>query len=218
VPGNQIVLTSNHQPTLVKLGKKDGVTSLALDGGGFPLEVAVAFNLLKPPPSSFKIEYVETVKENVTICIPHSLSVVWNWRDGETRIGGTVRVVTDNFSDSDPLPIKNVPALLIRLYTALRLTAAHLVLMSIPIAIINLSALIPIVLVLLLSSLILVGFWNQIPGNGWGKGVLVGFACVGIMALFVIFQILSFQPLFLIGVFISISWLGGLFMGTRSTI
>jgi hypothetical protein len=64
----------------------------------------------------------------------------------------------------------------------------------------------------------LVGFWNQIPGNGWGKGVLVGFACVGIMALFVIFQILSFQPLFLIGVFISISWLGGLFMGTRSTI
>lgn len=216
-PNNQIAITSNHQPSLVKLGKMDGFNTLVLDGGGFPLKVAVAFNLLKSPPSSFKIEYVESVGENITFYVPYSLSVAWNWRDGEVRLGGTVRVVSDNFSESDPSSFKNISRLFVRLNTALRLVVAQILLMAIPIAVINLSALISVVLVLFLSSLILAGFWNQIPGNGWGKGMIVGFVCVGIMALLDVFQIFSFQIINFVGVFIMISWLGEIFTGARNT-
>ncbi len=215
-PNNQIAITSNHQPSLVKLGKMDGLNALVLDGGGFPLKVAVAFNLLKPPPGSFKIEYVESVGENITLYVPYSLSVAWNWRDGEMRLGGTIRVVSDNFSESDSLSVNNISALPVRLNTAIRLALAQILLMSIPIAVINLSALIPVVLMLFLCSLLLAGFWNHIPGNGWGKGAFVGVACAGIAVLLAAFQIFSFHMLFSLGIFIINIWMGGLFMGGRS--
>ncbi|MDP1614591.1 MAG: hypothetical protein Q8L68_02230 [Methylococcales bacterium] len=217
MPSNQIAITSNHQPSLAKLGKMGGITAFALDGGGFPLEVAVAFNLLKPPSSGLIIEYAESVGGNITFYIPHSLSVAWNWRDGEMRLGGTIRVVSDDFSDSEPLAVKNISTLPIRLYTAMRLAVAQIFLMAIPVAVINLSALILVVLVSFLSCVVLAGFWNQIPGNGWSKGGFVGLICAGITVLLVSFHIISFHWLFPLGVLINSVWIGGLFMGGRSS-
>jgi hypothetical protein len=215
MPGNRIAITSNHQPTLVQLGEKEGITSLALDGGGFPLKVALAFNLLKPPSENFNDAYEKNTSANITIYVPHCLSLAWNWHDGELRLGGTVKIVTDNFSENDPLPVAKIPGLIIRLFTAARLVVAQLFLMAIPIAVVNLSALIPAAVVMVTLSLLLAGFWNLLPGSGWVKGIVSGIACVVTMALLGAFQIFHFQPFIYAGVFIAISWLGGLFMGAR---
>lgn len=214
--GNQIAVTSNHQPTLAKLGKRVDMTALALDGGGFPLRIAVAFNLLKPPPSDFKIVQGGSVGENIQIFIPLSLSIAWVWHEGDERFGGIVKVVSDNYSDNDPLPAKNIPGLFVRLSAAMRLALAQLLLMVVPVAIINMSALIPVGLMVISCSLLLAIFWNQIPGDGWGKGLIMGLVCTGLTALLGVVHYYPVQPFILAGVFITASWLGGLFMGARS--
>lgn len=218
MPGNQIAITSNHQPSLVRLGKMEEMTTFALDGGGFPVEVAAAFDLLQAPQGDFISEYIESVGGNVTFYVPHSLAIAWNWLDGEMRMGATVKVVANTFSDTGALQSTNIYPIIIRLYTAVRLALAQILLMAIPIAIINLAALVPIALILFLGSCLLAGIWSQIPGTGWSKGMVIGFVCVGIMALLAVFQFFSFPPLSFVGGFIAIYWLGGLFMGARSAI
>jgi hypothetical protein len=213
VPGNQIALTSNHQPSLVHLGEMDGVTIFALDGGGFPVEVAAAFGLIDMPADNAYSEYVEFISGSITFYIPRSLAVAWKWKDGDVRLGGTVKVVSDIFPNSQ---VQGFLPVLIRLYTAVRLALAQLLLLFFPIVIINSLAFIPTAVALLLGACLVAIFWNNLPGNGWTKGGVIGLALSVFVAALNFFQILSFYPLFSIGIFILIVWMGGLFMGSRN--
>ena len=133
------------------------------------------------------------------------------------RLGGTIQVVSDTFAESVSSAENNLSKLPVRIYTGARLVAGQILLMAIPVAVVNLSALIPVVLALLISSLSLAGLWDRIPGNGWFKGVIVGAIYAGIVALLVVLQVFSFHVLFSLGILIVNIWMGGLFMGGRSS-
>lgn len=214
MPSNQIALTSNYQPSLAHLSNVEGMTTFILDGGGFPVEIAAVFGLIKPPQDSFFREYIESVGTDAIFYIPEALSQAWGWCDGEARLGGTIRVVSDIFGDS---LIQKFPPIVIRLYAALRLSLAQLVLLFFPILIINASALIPVAILWIISSCLIAAFWHILPGNGWQKGTLIGATCAISAAGFNFFQIFTFPLLFLIGIFIMSLWMGGLFMGARSS-
>lgn len=213
MPSNQIALTSNHQPSIIRLGNMEGMTTFALDGGGFPIEIAVAFGLVSQLQDNAFHEYVEFVGGNVTFYIPPSLSIAWGWKDGDARLGGTVKVVSDVFLDSR---VHELSLVVTRLYTAARLALAQLLLLFFPIMIINPQAFIPTAIFLLLGVCLIAAFWERLPGNGWAKGGVIGLALGVFAAALSFFQILSFSPLFSIGIFVLLFWMGGSLMGARN--
>lgn len=213
-PSNQVILISNHQPSLVHLATMEGMTSFALEGGGFPVEVAVAFGLINSPQGSFFQEYIDFIGGDVTFYIPTSLSLAWNWKDGDAHLGGTIRVISDTSLDS---PICKLPVVMIRLYAAVRLALAQMILLFFPIMIMNPQAFIPVVIILFTGSCLIAGFWDYLPGNGWWKGGAIGVVFAILAAMISFFQVFPLPPLFLIGIFLLIYWIGGLFMGGRSS-
>jgi hypothetical protein len=214
MPGNQVALTSNHQSSLAHLANTDGITAFVLDGGGFPVEIAATLGLINPPPDDFFRKYIEYVGVEVIFLIPESLSLIWNWKDGDARLGGTIHVVSDIFLSSS---IRGFSPVAIRFYTVLRLALAQMILLLLPIIIINPRAFIPAAIMLIIGSCLIAGLWDYLPSNGWGKSALVGFSCAILTALFTLFQIFPFHLFFSVGIFIMVFWMGGLLGGARSS-
>lgn len=215
MPGNQVVFTSNHKSSLDHFANVDHMTTLALDGGGFPVEVASAFGLLTSPPNKAFQEYVEYVGGSVTFYIPPCLSVAWGWKDGEERLGGLIRVDPSIFPNSK---IQNLSPILIRLYAAVRLALAQLLLLLLPIAIINIQAFIPTTAFLLVGAILMALLWNFLPASGWVKGGSIGIINAVLAFAPGFLQTFSLPPLFLVGVVLLTLWLGGQLMGARSSL
>lgn len=216
-PNRQIIITSNHQPSLVNLGEKDELSAFVLDGGGFPLKIAVAFNLLQPPESNFKIDDAGPSEDDIIYLIPNCLAAAWHWHDNEARLGGIIRIVSDNFPEQDSISNHEFSMLFARCHAGMRLAGEQILLMMVPVSVINFSALAPLIAIFFVGSLLLACLWTYIPGNGWIKGMIAGLVSVGAVMFSGIFHVLSFQPVVYVGIFISLSWLGGIFIGARDT-
>ena len=95
-PGLQVILSGNHQLSLDHtVEQRSNLTLIVLDSGGFPTEAAVLLGHFPPPDEHAFTNYVESVDGRVIYLIPHCLLTVWEWRDGESHLGGIVYIDTD---------------------------------------------------------------------------------------------------------------------------
>lgn len=219
-PSGQLLISSNHQASVVNLGQLTNVATLALDGGGFPVEVAVAFGLIqKSQLDQILIDQLEIVEREVSLLIPDSLASAWKLKPGQIYLGNVVKIISDSFVISGLSPKTTALGIIIRLLSALRLALGQILLIVLPVLIINTNSILWVILAFLLAALILAGFWFVIPGNGWVKGVIIGAVCAGIATLPVnqfIPTIINPPHLLPLGIFLTFVWMGGILTGARS--
>ena len=218
---SQLLITSNHQPSLVCIGKILDVTSLVLDGGGFPIEVATAFGFLSQSQIDQILANQPEIKNgSITLLVPQSLAVAWKWKSGETHLGCAVRIISDSPSNIDVSPSNNIPPLIVRLFTGLRLALVQALLMALPVWIIYPMALAWVIPLLFFAACLLSGFWPTLPGNGWVKGLILGILGASMsvipMALHLGRATISAPPLLPLGIFLAFLWMGGVLMGART--
>jgi len=218
-PGNRLFITCNHLPLLTRLGNED-VSTICLDGGGFPSDVAVAFGLL--PISLLENTYSDQpdVFNGCTLLVPHNIAANWKWRTGDVRFGGVVKVVLGSNLSSEELPKLKIPLFIVRMFAALRIAVGQFFLMLLPVLVINAISLLWVVPILFFSAIILSLVWPLISIAGWGRGIIWG----GLLAVLVIlagfFKVtpLTIFPTFLpLAIVISFTWLGNGFMGAQYT-
>ena len=215
IPTGKVFITSNYQPVLVSTGGKEGWTTLALDGGGFPIVIATAFNTIEAVPENLIQNYIKVFGSEVVLFVPLSLADAWGWQDGEMRLGIKVQVVSDDFPERDQVAPKKT-AWLIRFYAGLHLALAQVLLMIIPIIMVNPYALVPIAVVVLLNSMLIAILWNKIPGNRLNTGFLVGIPSAGLIVLLISRGLLDIHMLFSFGVLLFNIWITFVFSGARS--
>ncbi len=219
-PNSQLLISSNHKTSLADIGQLTDAATLVLDGGGFPVEVAAAFDLI----SESQLEQVliarqEIAEWNGTLLVPYSLAVAWKLKAGQAYLGNTVKIISDSFVLSDVLPPTKIPGIAIRFMAALRLVLGQIFLITLPVLIINSNSILWVILSFLLAAFLLAMFWPIVPGNGWVKGAIFGAVCAGIAILPIIQLIpimINFSRYLPIGIFMSFIWMGGILMGARS--
>jgi|GEM_PF-4466051 len=212
-PSATVALMSNHE-SIFNATFHTPITLAILDGGGFPTEVAASLGLLTPPPDGIFLDYARKVKGDVAFCIPPCLSNLWGWRDGENRLGGVVRVTSEFYA---PACGAVFSALLIRLVAFLRLAFTQFFLLLIPMMAFGfLHAALPSLFFLLGGMATLAVVWNYLPDNVWVKGGIIGAAVAGVYLALGFMNTLFISPLFAVGIFLLLFWLGGLARGVAA--
>jgi hypothetical protein len=217
---NQLLITSNHEPSLVRIGKIPDVAALSLDGGGFPINVAASFQMLSESEVNRLLADQSDLKSRIiTLLIPQSLAAAWKWKTGETHIGCMVKVISDSATTTDVSVKSNVPSPIVRLSAGLRLAIGQILLMALPVLLVHPMALAWVAPILIVAASILSGFWPLIPGYGWIKGLITGIFFGGLSIIPVIFRvfptIVSWPHLLPLGILIIFTWIGGVLMGAQ---
>ena len=216
----QLVITSNHQASLSDLSKLEDIATLVLDGGGFPVEVAVAFGLIQKHQLDHALtSQHEIVERGVKLLIPQSLATTWNLQTGQIYSGGVVQVIPDSLILSDT-PTKAKIPIIIRSISAIRLALGQILLIVLPVLVINSKSILWTIGVLLFAAFLIAGFWSVVPGSGWMKGTILGVVCAGIAilpAVQIIPALIDLPNLFPLGIFLAFVWMGGILMGARSS-
>ncbi len=212
-PRERLAIVGNHQARLHRFAKQDDLATLALDSGGFPTEIALAFGLFSQPPAEVLKAYADYVGGEVEFCVSPALAAAWGWKNGEQRSGGRVCVDSRLFP---PSVLTSLPSVLLRLYAALRLALAQIALLGVPLFLINARAFIPAAAALFMSALSLAVLWKRLPGNVWGKAALNALVWAALAAALAFWGLLALSPPFIAGVFLLMIWSGGALAGARS--
>ncbi len=217
----QLLISSNHRASLVNLGQLADIATLALDGGGFPVVVAVAFGLIQKSQLDHALtDQPEITERGVTLLIPQSLAATWKLQTGQIYSGNVVQVIADSFAFSDTSTKTKIPGIIIRFITALRLVLGQLLLIVLPVLVINSKSILWTIGVLLFAAFLIAGLWSIVPGSGWMKGTILGVVCAGITILPVVQIIptlIDLPHLLPLGIFLAFVWMGGILMGARSS-
>jgi hypothetical protein len=227
--GDKILVATNHRPTLVKLSQANlvGVTVLALQAGGFSPAAAVALGL--PAGGAAEQALSDLDKQNPTLSgrllVPVGLAGSLHWEAGQQVGHWSVQVVPDDISKTvtflqqdvgtSPVAQSHLPAIIQRLITGLALWAGQALLVSIPLLVFGIQALVVGITSLFLSMLVLALFWKILPGPGLMKGLISG----GVLALALVAVLAFVFPTSLLpaaGLLLSSLWMGLVFTGTRN--
>lgn len=227
--GDKILLATNHRPTLVMLSQMNlaGVTVLALQAGGFSPAAAVALGL--PAKGAAEQALSDLEKQNPALSgrllVPVRLAGSLHWEAGQQVGHWSVQVIPDDLSKTatsiqqdvgaSPVTQSHLPAIIQRMITGLALWAGQALLVSIPLLVFGIQALVVGIVSLFLSMLVLALFWKILPDPGLMKGLVSG----GVLTLALV-AILAFvfhtSLLPAAGLFLSSLWMGLVFTGSRN--
>jgi hypothetical protein len=229
--GDTILLTTNHRPTLAKIGQMPALslTVLALDAGGFTPEAAAALDAV----SSVQVDRVlsditdQIPTQKSLILVPYFFAANFKWKNG-TQAGSscTVRVVPGDLTKlqiylqseaaPDAYTEKHLPAVLWRMMTGLKLLISQAAILAIPMLIFGWQALVKGLAALLFSTIVLAFFWRILPGREWQKGLVAGTILALSLALILIFAIKTSVFLYpSLGLFLSCFWMSIIFSGVK---
>ncbi|GAB4543900.1 MAG: hypothetical protein Fur002_16650 [Anaerolineales bacterium] len=213
-PRAAVALMSNHEAALcAAAAAHSDLTVIALDGGGYPTEVAASLGLLATPPDTAFLDYVREVKGEAMFYIPPCLSQLWGWRDGESHLGGVVRVTSEFY----PPACGETSFRRVRLSAFLRLAFSQSFLLLVSMAVFGfLRAALPSFLFLWGGMAALAMVWGGLPANTWVKSGVVGAIFAVLYLTLVFLEVLSSSPFFAVGIFLLLTWQGGLLRGAAA--
>lgn len=222
------VVLPNHQATVDAWQEiNPGMAILAVECGGFSIEVSAAFSFIGSKQLLFVLEEsaeTDDTRGNAILYVPFlfaqqcklsSEQIIHGWKI--VIVADTPIVIkTDLNETTGHARVKNPFG--IRLITAIRLWASQAIILSIPLWIFGWRSWAIGVVSMLVAAILLSIFWRLLPGPGWIKGVQLGFivcgGVLGILALAMRMPLVSINML-IVGIYLLIVWMGVVFTGLR---
>jgi|GEM_PF-3047939 len=193
-----LLMTTNNRSSLARWGNaiaEHPVGILAMEAGGLPPKTAVAFDLVTDQEARRLLKTLLTsiLRPRATrVLIPQGLIEALGWQDQSPIEDFPIQAIPDDFTRlgeyiSDPeLEVttnaaSTKPAIVLRLLSGLGLWLGQVLVFAIPLLVFGWRSLVLGAGSLLAGVIVVVLFWQMLPGAGWLKGLIVG----GVLAIII---------------------------------